>query len=153
LHQATGVRKPHSYPAGSWQRQPLHLVDPGSARGSLPGPKVLQGDCWGKAHSPMPDELLSAKEAARRLAMAVTTLYDWLGQSDRGLLLLRGQPVTIQYLQGGPAGQGRIRIQASEVERLKDLLRVRPHPIRPRRPPSRPDSFPGITVVLGRPDR
>jgi hypothetical protein len=114
---------------------------------------VLQGDCGGKAHSPMADELLSAKEAARRLAMSVTTLYDWLGQSDRGLLLIRGQPVTIQYLQGGPAGQGRIRIQASEVERLKDLLSVRPHRSRSRRLPSRPDSFPGITVVLGRPDR
>jgi len=100
----------------------------------------------------MADELLSVKEAARRLAMAVTTLYDWLGQSDRGLLLIRGQPVTIQYLQGGPAGQGRIRIQAREVERLKDLLSVRPHPNRPRRLPRRPDSFPGITVVLGRPD-
>jgi len=59
-----------------------------------------------------------------------------------------------QVLTGpGPAGQGRIRIQAREVERLKDLLSVRLPPNRPRRLPSRPDSFPGITVVLGRPDR
>jgi len=100
----------------------------------------------------MSDELLSTREAARRLGMAVASLYDWLGQSDRGLLVIRGRPVTISYLQGGPQGQGRIRIEAGEVERLKDLLRVRPQPTRPRRPPARRDSFPGITVPLGRPD-
>jgi hypothetical protein len=100
----------------------------------------------------MSEELLSAQEAARRLGMAVTSLYDWLSQSDRGLLVLRGQPVTIAYLQGGPQGQGRIRIEAGEVERLKDRLRVRPQRLVPRRPPVRRDSFPGITVTLGRPD-
>ena len=99
------------------------------------------------------EELLSAKEAARRLGLAVTSLYDWLGQSDRGLLLLRGQPVTIAYFQGGAQGQGRIRMEATEVERLRDLMRVRPQPVRSRRPPTRPETFPGITVPLGRPDR
>jgi hypothetical protein len=98
-----------------------------------------------------PEELLSAQEVARRLRIAVATLYDWLGQSDRGMLLVRGQPVTIDYLQGGPRGQGRIRIEAQEVERLKDLLRVRPQPHVPRPPPLRNPSFPGITVDLGRP--
>src|SRR2546430_2150503 len=100
----------------------------------------------------MSGELLSAREAARRLGMAVTSLYDWLGQSDRGLLVLRGQPVTINYLQGGWRGQGRIRIEAAEVERLKDLMRVHPQRIIPRRPPVRQQSFPGITVPLGWPD-
>lgn len=85
--------------------------------------------------------------------MAVTTLYDCLGQSDRGLLVLWGQPVTINYLQGGPQRQGRIRIEAGEVERLKDLMRVRPQRLTPRRPPIRPDAFPGITVKLGHPGR
>ena len=85
--------------------------------------------------------------------MAVASLYDWLGRSDRGLLVLRGRPVTIAYLQGGPQGQGRIHIEASEVERLKDLLRVRPQTHTPRRRPVRRDRFPGITVPLGRPDR
>src|SRR5438128_773329 len=101
----------------------------------------------------MAEELLSARAAARRLGLAVATLYDWLGRSDRGLLVLRGRPLRIAYLQGGPRGQGRIRIEAGEVERLKDLMRVRPRPDRPRRPPLRRDSFPGITVPLGRPER
>src|SRR5437763_1715334 len=70
----------------------------------------------------MAEELLSAREAARRLGIAVATLYDWLGRSDRGLLVLRGRPVTVGYLQGGPRGQGRIRVEAGEVERLRDLL-------------------------------
>ena len=98
----------------------------------------------------MAEELLSAREAARRLGVAVATLYDWLGRSDRGLLVLRGRPATVGYLQGGPRGRGRLRVEAGEVERLKDLLRVRPRPHAPRRPPGR-GSFPGITVPLGRP--
>ena len=98
------------------------------------------------------DDLLPPREAARRLGITVTTLYDWLGQSDRGVLVVRGRPVTVNYLQGGPRGQGRIRIEVSEIERLKDLMRVRPEPIRVRRPPLRLDRFPGITVPLGRPE-
>jgi hypothetical protein len=101
----------------------------------------------------MDEKLLSAREAARRLGIAVTSLYDWLGQSDRGLLVIRGQPVIIDYLQGGSQGQGRIRIEAGEVDRLKNLMRVRPQPATPRRPPIPQISFPGITVPLGRPDR
>jgi len=100
----------------------------------------------------MSEELLSAKEAARRLGMAVTSLYDWLGQSDRGFLVIRGERVTIDYLQGGPQGQGRIKLAASEVERLQDLMRVRPQRPAPRRRPLRQHLFPGITVPLGRPD-
>ncbi len=100
----------------------------------------------------MTEELLTAREAARRLGHAVATLYDWLGQSDRGLLVIRGQPVTINYLQAGPQGQGRIRLEAAEVERLKELMRVRPQRNPPRQLPVRQESFPGITVKLGRPD-
>jgi hypothetical protein len=101
----------------------------------------------------MEEDLLTAKEAARRLGVAVASLYDWLGRSDRSLLVIRGQPVTINYLQGGPLGHGRIRITADEVERLKGLMRVRPQPHRPRRHPPRRDAFPGITVPLGLPGR
>jgi hypothetical protein len=100
----------------------------------------------------MSEELLSAREAARQLGIAVTSLYDWLGQSDRGLLVIRGRRVTINYLQGGPQGQGPIRIPADEVERLKDLMRVRPQGAAPRRPPVRREAFPCINVPLGRPD-
>src|SRR5437764_9569574 len=100
----------------------------------------------------MPEELLSAREAARRLGVAVTTLYDWLGRSDRGRLVLRGRPVQIAYLQGGAQGRGRIHLEASEVERLKDLLRVRPQPRPAQRTPMRRQTFPGITVPLGRPE-
>jgi hypothetical protein len=100
----------------------------------------------------MADELLSARDAARRLGIAVTSLYDWLGQSDHGLLIIRGQAVTISYMQGGPLGQGRILIETAEIDRLKDLMRVRPRPFFQRRLP-RTESYPGIRVQLGRPAR
>jgi hypothetical protein len=98
------------------------------------------------------EDLLSVKEAARRLGLSVVSLYDWLGQSDRGLLVIRGQSVTIGYFQGGPQGQGRIRIESSEVERIKELMRVHPQRLELRRPRSCLDTFPGITVKLGRPN-
>lgn len=100
----------------------------------------------------MDRELLSAQEAARRLGISVTSLYDWLGQSDRGLLVIRGQSVAVDYYQGGPQGQGRIRIDAAEVERIKELMRVHPQPSPVRPPPLRQSTFPGITVKLGRPN-
>ncbi len=99
----------------------------------------------------MPDALLSAKEAAQRLGVAPATLYGWLGLSDCGLLVICGQRVTIRYYQGGPSGQGRIRIESSEVERLKELTRVVPQKSVSRRPHMHFEQFPGITVPLGRP--
>jgi hypothetical protein len=99
----------------------------------------------------MPDDLLTTREAARRLGLSTASLYDWLAQSNAGNLLIRGQPVTIDYLQGGAKGQGRIRIEAKEIERLKDLMRVRPRPPAARRMPTPSNHFPGITVKLGRP--
>src|SRR5947209_13376600 len=56
---------------------------------------------------PVSDPLLTAADAARRLGISVTTLYDWLGQSDCGILVLRGKSVTIGYFQAGARGQGR----------------------------------------------
>lgn len=99
----------------------------------------------------MNEELLSANEAARRLAISPATLYQWLAQSNAGALMIRGQPVTIDYFQGGRKGQGRIRIAAAEVERLKELMRVRPRRLPQRRPPKRHDQYPGIYVELGDP--
>ena len=101
----------------------------------------------------MENDLRSAPEAARRLGISTAGLYDWLAQSNAGALVIRGQPATIDYFQGGPRGQGRIKIKADEVERIKKLMRVRPGPARQRRPPtSRKQQYPGITVPLGRPD-
>jgi len=100
----------------------------------------------------MSGELLSSQEAARRLGISVTSLYDWLARSDRGEFILRGKALTIDYLQGGARGQGRIQIEASEIERLLEAMRVHPRPGLERRPPSRPQSYPGITVPLGRPE-
>lgn len=99
----------------------------------------------------MADGLLTPKAAAERLGVSVPTIYDWLGQSDHGLLIIRGQPVTIRYFQGGPAGQGRIRIEAAEVERILAIMLVVParRPARRALPPV--GRFPGITVPLGRP--
>lgn len=99
----------------------------------------------------MSNELLTAVEAAHRLGVTVTTFYDWLGQSDRGLLRIRGAAIMIEYLQGGPQGQGKIGVPATEVERIKQAMRVVPQRHVPRRPIARPQSFPGITVPLGRP--
>jgi hypothetical protein len=99
----------------------------------------------------MPEDLLTTQEAARRLGISRASLYGWLSQSDAGSLLIRGQPVTVDYLQSGGKGQGRIRIEAQEVERLKDLMRVHPRPSEARRPPVQASRFPGITVKLGRP--
>ena len=99
----------------------------------------------------MDSPFLSPHEAAHRLGITVTTLYDWIGRSRHGLLEIRGHQVTIDYLQGGAKGQGRIRIPASEVDRLNELMRVLPQAIHARRPPIPQMSFPGITVPLGRP--
>ena len=99
----------------------------------------------------MPDNLLSSQDAARQLGVSTTTLYDWLAQSNKSTLLIRGQPVAIDYLQGGPNGQGRVKIENREVDRIKDLMRVRPCPAILRRPPIRQKCYPGITVKLGRP--
>ena len=79
-------------------------------------------------------------------------MYQWLAESDAGTLVIRGQPVTVDYFQGGRRGQGHIRIEAAEVERLRELMRVRPHPARKRRPPVKQQHFPGIHVKLGNPD-
>lgn len=101
----------------------------------------------------MDDQLLSTQEAARRLGISVLTIYGWLDLSNRGLLVIRGQQAVIGYLQGGPKGQGRIKISAGEVERVKELMRVRPRLAPIRRPPTKNCFYPGITVQLGRPPR
>jgi len=100
----------------------------------------------------MSEDLLTTREAARRLGISAASFYAWLGESDAGRFILRGQPVTIDYFQGGAKGQGLIKIEAREVERLKDLMRVRPQLESTRQPPIRKTAFPGITVKLGRPD-
>jgi hypothetical protein len=97
------------------------------------------------------DALLSAGQAASSLGISRATLYEMLNRSDAGTLVIRGQPVTIDYFQGGARGQGRIRLELQEVERLNEAMRVRPRPSTTRRPPVRKESFPGITVQLGRP--
>lgn len=99
----------------------------------------------------MSTDFLTVKEAAQRLGIQPTTLYDWLGQSRHGLLVIRGQQVTIDYFQGGAKGQGKIQIPASEVKRLRELMRVPQQLYVPRKSPVRAVSYPGITVPLGRP--
>ena len=97
------------------------------------------------------EQFLSAQEAARRLGVTTTCLYDWFSQSRAGLLVLRSRPFTIEYFQTGRQGQGRIRIAAGEVERIREALRVITRPVLQRRRPTGPSSFPGIHVPLGRP--
>lgn len=100
----------------------------------------------------MLNRTLSAAEAANQLGISVLTLYDWLSQSDAGTFMLRGQQVTIEYFQGGRRGQGRIRVQQSEVARLLNLMKVRPNPRAVRRSPRPKQSQSHITAKLGRPD-
>ena len=100
----------------------------------------------------MAEELLSTIEAARRLGTSRASLYAWLGESDTGSFIFHGQPVTIEYFQSGSRGQGRIKIEAQEVERLRDLMRVQPRSQPARRQPIKQTQFPGITVKLGRPN-
>jgi len=99
----------------------------------------------------MDSQLVNSKDAAKALGVSVLTLYDWLSQSDAGEFEIRGQPATINYYQGGRKGQGRIQIEAAEVDRLKELMRVRPRSVRQRRPSQRRHFYPGITVELGDP--
>ncbi|WP_286765567.1 MULTISPECIES: DNA-binding protein [Rhodopirellula] len=99
-----------------------------------------------------PVNLLSSADAAQRLGISVLTLYDWLTQSDVGEFQLRGQQVTIDYLQGGRRGQGRIRIPEKEVQRLLDLMRVKPKAPRSTRSKPTKRSHQHITATLGRPD-
>ena len=97
-------------------------------------------------------ELLTAAEAADALGIRVSTLYDWLGQSDTGTFVLRSQPVTIAYYQGGRRGQGRIRIDRREVERLLGLMAATPHTLSRARCRTPTSPFQHITTPLGRPD-
>jgi transposase-like protein len=97
------------------------------------------------------DGSLKVREAAQRLGIAPATLYDWLGQSDHGVLQLQGERVTIRYYQGGPQGQGRIQIEADEVERIRECMRVHPIPAAARRSPAQQNTLPGITAKLGLP--
>ena len=99
----------------------------------------------------MSEDLLTSRQAARALGISAASLYDWLAQSNAGTFVLHGRPVTIDYFQGGAQGQGRIKVEAKEIERLKDLMRVRPQPALQRKLPVKTDNFPGITVKLGRP--
>jgi len=97
------------------------------------------------------EELLTAAAAAARLGITVTTLYDWLGRSRVGQLEIRGRRVTIDYLQAGARGQGRIRIEVVEIDRLRELMRVRPQAVVVRAPSTMSTQWPGIHVPLGRP--
>lgn len=99
----------------------------------------------------MLSELLSSEKSAQRLGISVLTLYDWLGQSDVGEFIIRGQPVTIEYYQGGRRGQGRIKIDAQEIERLLLLMRVTPRTTYARKRPEKKTILQHITTKLGRP--
>lgn len=99
----------------------------------------------------MLSELLSSEQAARRLGICALTLYDWLGQSDVGEFVIQGQPVTIDYYQGGRRGPGRIKIDAQEIERLLLLMRVTPRTTYARKRPERKTILQHITTKLGRP--
>jgi len=99
----------------------------------------------------MDGEFFSVRAAAPQLGIQPPTLYDWLARSDYGLLEIHGEKVAIDYFQTGAKGQGRIRIAAREVERLRELMRVRPRVMPVRRTPIVRREFPGIVVPLGRP--
>lgn len=96
--------------------------------------------------------LLSSQDAARLLGISTATLYDWLAQSDAGTFMIRGQLTTINYYQGGRKGQGRIKIDRQELERLLELMLVSPKSQPIRRTPRKQTLMQHITAKLGRPD-
>ncbi len=100
----------------------------------------------------MVTELLTSHEAARRLGISPATLYDWLSQSDAGNFVIRGKPTTIHYYQGGRKGQGRIKIEPQEIQRLLALMSVSPKSGSIRRPVRPTTPFQHVTTKLGRPD-
>lgn len=91
-------------------------------------------------------------QAARRLGISVSTLYGWLRQSNAGVFEIRGQQVTIAHYQTGGRGQGRIRIDSGEIDRLLSLMRVSPQPNAPRKRPTKKPGLRHITAKLGHPD-
>lgn len=95
--------------------------------------------------------LLTPTQAAAALGIERTTFYGWIGLARRGLLILRGRRFELAFRQTGAAGQGRILIEAGEIERLQDHLLVRPQLVIERRPRTPTREFPGIHVPLGRP--
>ncbi|WP_231740541.1 helix-turn-helix domain-containing protein [Thalassoglobus neptunius] len=100
-----------------------------------------------------PMNLLTSQQAADALGISVLTLYDWLGQSDVGEFEIRGEAVTVEYYQGGHKGQGRIRIDETEICRLLSLMKSQPKPQRRRQIPKKNAApFQHITAKLGRPD-
>ena len=100
----------------------------------------------------MASRLLNSNDAATALGVSVLTLYDWLSQSDAGQFEIRGQPVTIEYFQGGRRGQGRIKIDTQEIDRLLSLMRVAPKARHVRQRPKKRSALQHITTQLGRPD-
>jgi hypothetical protein len=99
----------------------------------------------------MLNKTFSTVEASNYLGIRVSTLYDWLGQSDAGTFTIRGQNVTIEYFQGGARGQGRIRIKQIELDRLIELMKVRPMQRHTRQAPRPKTATRHITAKLGRP--
>ena len=100
---------------------------------------------------PMVSKRLPSDEAAARLGISRATLYDWLSQSNAGSFILCGVGVTINYYQSGRRGQGRIQIDASEIERLLSLMKITPDPL-PHRTVRKKPSLTHITAPLGRPE-
>ena len=100
----------------------------------------------------MASELLNSAGAAKDLGISVATLYEWLARSRTNEFLVRGRTFSINYFQGGSRGQGRIQIEASEIARLKEAMRVHPQQVPKRRQPAKQQQYPGITVPLGCPD-
>lgn len=100
----------------------------------------------------MISERLSSDEAAKRLGISRATLYEWLSQSDSGSFVIRCTSVTINYYQSGRRGQGRIQIDAEEIEKLLLLMKVSPNPKQRLRSTRKKPSLTHITTTLGRPE-
>ena len=100
----------------------------------------------------MVTERLSSDDAASRLGISRATFYGWLAESDSGCFVIRGVSVSINYYQSGRCGQGRIQIDAEEIERLLSLMKVSPSPKQPLRSIRKKPSLTHITATLGRPE-
>ena len=100
----------------------------------------------------MPSDLLNAREAAQRLGISVHTLYGWLSASSKGRLEIHNRPLSINYFQTGRRGQGRIKIESQEIDRLLLLMQPKPESTARRKRSKAAPALQHITTPLERPD-
>ena len=93
---------------------------------------------------------LSCTDAAAQLGIKPDTLRKRLRLSNAGNLFINGVRVVIAYRQSGAAGQGKITLDQSEIERLIALEQVQHSPSYPSLPDASKIVVNGQSIKLGK---